>query len=257
MTRKSGSGESSSFEKWDGTAKKGSKVTARRSTRMSPRQRRLFGERPAHPDDGHIPELVDEPDYSNPETFIIRASDLNGHSEKLTLRMQPIYFNALGAAVATRRFGSVQGAILWCVHEGLRKLQQIDPSIPNDLSMIEAMNRKLARSEITRTFQKLIDDTKNEVMQLMAMQEYQEAARLAHSLLLDARRVANPHWRERYIKEIQSQFGGLSGGGRIDFSLPEGVGEGERPTLHLVVDNDDHVVLDDYGSNETCDLEEV
>ena len=86
-------------------------------------------------------------------SFIIPASDGNGHSGHVHFRCDPAYLRRMGIILAQSKklpFKTVSDLGRWSLHYGLLFLQEIEPDMPLEMSNLEVIN------EVTRKQQEKV-----------------------------------------------------------------------------------------------------
>jgi hypothetical protein len=67
----------------------------------------------------------------DPSEFVFRSYDHNGQSTRICVRVPPLLYQALDKVKASGKFPfkDKDNVILWCLHEGLRKLQTMEACV--------------------------------------------------------------------------------------------------------------------------------
>jgi hypothetical protein len=163
-----------------------------------------------NPEDGS----VIAPKY-NAEDFICAPADARGVSYRLTFRVMPDIEKSLDQLVASNRFPfSTRGDVLrWCVREGLRALNQMEPvtSVTKRIDLVDAV---LAEDNAHAEFMHIFAAIEEGVNKYLADQAPKQAFRVLAMAKHNFEMMPEGHWRDRYLEELQKRFGPLMAGGK-------------------------------------------
>ena len=83
-------------------------------------------------------------------SFIIPASDGNGHLGHVHFRCDPAYLRRMAIILAQSKklpFKTVSDLSRWSLHYGLLFLQEIEPDMPLEMSNLEVINEVTRREQ--------------------------------------------------------------------------------------------------------------
>lgn len=153
------------------------------------------------------------PQKYDPGQFIVAPTDTRGVSYRLTFRVAPDMEKAVDQILASNRFPfSTRGDVLrWCVREGLRSLEKMEPvvSVSGRLDMLTTiLSEENSHAEFLSIFQHLGDT----VEKYLADQAPEQATRILAIAKHQFEGMPDGHWRGRYLKELGQRFGSLMNG---------------------------------------------
>jgi hypothetical protein len=174
----------------------------------------------------HKPTAVDSdgnplPPKYDPGQFIVAPSDVRGVSYRLTFRVAPDLEKAVDQVLACNRFPfTTRGDVLrFCVREGLRILEQLEPmtSVTKRLDMLSTiLGEENSHAEFLNIFQHLAAT----VEKYLADQAADQAKRILAIAKHQFEEMPEGHWRQRYLKELASRFGPLMSSNGQGAQLP-------------------------------------
>jgi hypothetical protein len=159
------------------------------------------------------------PKKYDPGDFIVAPSDTRGVSYRMTFRVSPDMEKAIDQIVASNRFPfSTRGDVLrWCVREGVRLLDQMEPvtSVTKRIDTLSAiLNEETAHAEFMHIFEHLSES----VQRYLADQAPEQATRVIALAKHQFMMMPEGYWRERYLGELSKRFGHLMGGGGVSLT---------------------------------------
>jgi len=141
------------------------------------------------------------------EDFICAPADARGVSYRLTFRVVPDIEKGLDQIVASNRFPfSTRGDVLrWCVREGLRALNQMEPvsSVTKRVDMVDAV---LAEESAHADFMHIFGAIEESVNKYLADQSPQQAQRVLAMARGNFEMMPEGFWRSRYLEELTKRF---------------------------------------------------
>lgn len=145
----------------------------------------------------------------DPADFIIPARDTKGESVRMWNRIQPGHDRAISIIVNSKKFPfKTPGDIVrWCLHTGLKTLEKMEPDIPSVTQQVEIMLSVLRDEEFHQEFQQFLSHATHVVNRHVAEGADGEARRLVARLKSDIEKMPDGHWKTRYTKTVQTQFG--------------------------------------------------
>lgn len=148
------------------------------------------------------------PQKYDPSDFIVAPSDSKGVSYRLYCRVAPDLERAVEEVLASNRFPfrTLQDILRWCIREGVRKLDQMEPvtTVSKRVDIIsKILNEEAHHAEFMHMFQRLQDVTQR----CLADQSPGEAARIIALTKHQLESMPDGHWKDRYLSELEKQFG--------------------------------------------------
>lgn len=163
-----------------------------------------------------------DPDSGDPiqgkykaEDFICAPADARGVSYRLTFRVMPDIEKSLDQIVASNRFPfSTRGDVLrWCVREGLRALNKMEP-VTSVTKRIDLIDTVLAEENAHADFMHIFHALEDNVNKYLADQAPKQALRVLAMAKHNFESMPDGHWRDRYLEELQKKFGPLLATGK-------------------------------------------
>lgn len=155
------------------------------------------------------------PKKYDPADFLIAPSDTRGVSYRVTCRVAPDMEKAMDQVVASNRFPfSTRGDVMrWCLREGIRILDQLEPvtSVTKRLDFLSnVLNEENAHAEFMHIFGHL-EET---VQRYLADQAPDQAIRVIALAKHHFESMPDGHWRDKYLRELVKRFGTISDTGK-------------------------------------------
>jgi len=147
----------------------------------------------------------------DPDSFIIPSRDTKGHNERMQFYAQPGHINQVAAIVASRKFPfrTRGGLMRWCLDQGLKRLEQIDASIPSVTSQVDAIIDVMRTEEFRKDLARVIDMLATQINELLAKGDDDEARRRILKIKRLIGQMPKGYWRTRHVNEIDGRFGYL------------------------------------------------
>lgn len=147
----------------------------------------------------------------DPADFIVAPADAKGVSYRFTFRGPPDLDTAIDQWIAANRFPfTTRGEVLrWCVREGLRRLDAMEPGVVSVTKRVDILtkllNEETAHSEFLSVF-RILEES---VTRYLADQAGAQATRVVAMALHQFQAMPEGHWRDRYLLELHTRFGYL------------------------------------------------
>ncbi len=157
--------------------------------------------------DGHpIPTKYDAAD------FIVAPCDTRGVSYRSTFRVAPDMEKAVDQILASNRFPfTTRGDVLrWCVREGIRILDQLEP-VTSVTSRIDMLSRVLSEETAHAEFMHIFDHLEESVQRYLGDQAHEQAIRIVALAKHQFEMMPEGHWRDKYLRELTKRFTHLTG----------------------------------------------
>ena len=153
------------------------------------------------------PKKKVEPIY-DPDSFIIPAQDTKGHKERLQFYAQPGHVNQVAAIVASRKFPfrTRGGLMRWCLDIGLKRLEQIDESIPGVTSQVDAIIEVVKWEQFQLEMNQVLERLSGLASDLVAKGDTDEAKRVVLKIRRFISQMPEGYWRNRWVREIKERF---------------------------------------------------
>jgi len=149
------------------------------------------------------------------DDFICAPADAKGVSYRLTFRCIPDIEKGIDQIVASNRFPfSTRGDVIrWCIREGLRALNQMEPviSVQKRVDMVDSL---MVEEAAHSSFMHIFDVLEENVSKYMADQAPKQALRVLAMARHNFESMPEGHWRERYLEELHKRFGQLLATGK-------------------------------------------
>lgn len=165
----------------------------------------------------------------NPEDFIIPGQDANGNSMRLYCRVVPLLDRAVDKIVGTKKFPfyTKGDLVRWCVHEGVKVLESLEPANGSVLAQVDAMHAIIRDEMLNHGYTSVFESMSTTIGMHVQANELGEARRLVAMIKSRVEAMDDGYWRRRYLQEMDKRFGYLLHGDKV---VGAGMGDHEdRP----------------------------
>lgn len=164
-----------------------------------------------------------------PEDFLIPGQDSNGNSMRLYCRVVPLLDRAVEKIVGSKKFGfHTKGDLVrWCVNEGVKVLESLEPLQPSVMAQIDAMHTIIRDETLNHGYTAVFESMSNSIGMHIQAQELGEARRMVSMIKSTIDAMGDGYWRKRYTQELDKRFGYLLHGDKV---AGAGMGEMEDRT---------------------------
>jgi len=146
-------------------------------------------------------------DY-NPDEFVVPATDARGNSERVNLRMSPMYLAAMQDILQSRLFPyrTIQDVIRDAVKRHLRYLSTLDTSITSLMGQIQAVDNIVCANIRQIEFMRSVEDMKKTVASLLKAGANEEAVSVLANVKHEVEKIKNKFFREHFLAAIQPLY---------------------------------------------------
>lgn len=146
--------------------------------------------------------------FYDPDSFVIPAQDTKGHKDRLQFYAQPGHVNQVATIVASRKFPfrTRGGLMRWCLDLGLKRLEQIDESIPGVTSQVDAIIEVVRWEQFQREMNQVLERLSALASDLVAKGDEDEAKRVILKTRRFISKMPEGYWRNRWVREIKERF---------------------------------------------------
>lgn len=137
-------------------------------------------------------------------TLLVPATDTQGHAEKVGTRIPPNMHRAVQTLVQSpdNPWETSQDFIRWAIWQGLQQAGASVNGLDNTLGQVKAMVRIMAEKQEQANFSRVITSLTDAVRLHLSLDATEKAAELLLEVRLEAARISDHYWRERYLREI-------------------------------------------------------
>ena len=171
------------------------------------------------PPDPSVPDL---PTSSyDPSDFVVTPTDTKGVSYRFTFRGPPDFDTAIDQWISSGRFPfRTRGEVLrWCVRQGLRQLDQMEPGVVSVTQRVDILTRILNEESSHSDFLTVFKHLDESVQRYMSDQAPMQALRVIAMAKHQFEGMPEGHWRERYLGELDKRFGFMLEGKTLGMQL--------------------------------------
>lgn len=149
----------------------------------------------------------------DPNEFVVPASDSQGHSGRLTMRMAPGYLRELDLIMSARVFpyGSRGDIMRHALKRHLRFLRSMAP-FPSVQAQVFAIEEIVREEEFYQQFASIFDSLNSAVSRAISQGEAKRATSLVARVKSKINDMPEGPWRDKYQKELESRFGHIISG---------------------------------------------
>lgn len=152
-----------------------------------------------------------------PEDFIIPGQDSNGNSMRLYCRTVPLLARAVDKILGSKKFPFyTKGDIVrWCLHEGVKVLESLEPMNGSVLAQVDAMHAIIRDEMLNHGYSAIFEAMSSTIGMHIQAQELGEARRLVSMIKHKVESMDDGYWRKRYLGEMEKRFGYLLHGDTV------------------------------------------
>lgn len=146
----------------------------------------------------------------DPADFIVPARDARGESVRMWNRIQPGHDRAISVIVNSKKFPfkTPGDVVRYCLHKQLAILEKME-GLPSVTQQVEAMLGVLRDEEFHQEFQAFLSHATTVVNRHVGEGADGEARRVVARLKHEIEKMPDGHWKGKYGKMLQTQFGHL------------------------------------------------
>lgn len=166
--------------------------------------------------------------------YLIPGQDTKGHANRVYCRVMPAHYRALCAIERSKHFGfrTLGDEIRWCIDFGVRELttRAKVPQAVSALTQVDIIREIMLEEQYYIEFPQMFELMTTIINRHVSAGSLTEAARVVSRVLAEIELMSEDHWRDKYRKELMSQFGQHVNGTQIpcaDFGTTEGDGDGQ------------------------------
>lgn len=143
--------------------------------------------------------------------YLIPGQDAKGHSERVWCRVMPGHHRALGMILASREFPfrSMGDVVRWCVDHGIRTLDHRRTGGPSVMRQVDIQMDILRDELYQQDFSETFGGMQQVVNRHQAANAMGEARRVVAMAKQNFEAMPEGYWRDRYLGELETQFGHL------------------------------------------------
>lgn len=144
------------------------------------------------------------------------AADANGHSARLSFRIQPQILRVIQELVTEygEEYKEYGDFIRHAIREHVIRLTEYrhckqHDRITSTMAQVDSMLNTLQYEEEQANFDQVITRAQNVINQLYSKGAEAEVARVLNDLRRDMEKITSPFWRKRYLDEMKTRFGSM------------------------------------------------
>jgi hypothetical protein len=153
----------------------------------------------------------------NPQDFYAPTKDEHGNTIRITVELHPGLVEELAAIVRSRHFpfrDSIRQALNVAAQELVWILRRLNPQPNSNAAVMESAALVNYHYETMLHYETVYIRGRQNVQDLMAKGAMNSARKAAMELIASARRIPPRDFRERFLKQLEAEFGGLLRKGR-------------------------------------------
>ncbi len=142
--------------------------------------------------------------------FAIPIKDSHGHSDRVSLRVHPVYMPILNGLLRSKAFPirSTNDLVRLGIDLVCRRLEK-HPEIPSLIRSVDAIRDMLAYEETNVDYLSNFESLGRVVGELNRTNAPQEAARIVATMQHHIEAMPAGYWRDRYTSELKQRYGHL------------------------------------------------
>lgn len=148
----------------------------------------------------------------NPASFIVPGSDHQGHSERVWCRVQPLVERQVDVILRSKKFPfRTKGDVIrWCVVNGLRQLEAMEPSNKGFMAQIAVIDEIMATEMRYHDFFASFRTMEEVIGKHMSSGALGEARRMLAIIKAEVLAMNDsPYWQKKCLDEIRAKFGNI------------------------------------------------
>lgn len=147
----------------------------------------------------------------DPADFLVAPADAKGVSYRFTFRAPPDFDTAIDQWITSHRFPfTTRGEVMrWCLREGLRRLDAMEPGVVSVTKRIDILTKLLNEEAAHADFLGVFRILEESVTRYLADQAGHQATRVVAMAKHQFEAMPEGHWRDRYLDELSKRFGYL------------------------------------------------